>query len=568
MKIFQVVACLFEMKNKILALKYRPQEFKDLIGQEIMVQTIINAIKLNKTPNAYLLTGIRGVGKTTTARLIAKALNCEKNFNPKLNCTSEKFCETCQEIINSNHIDILEMDAASKTGIDDVRELIENSKYSPTSAKYKIFIIDEVHMLSKQAFNGLLKTLEEPPPSLKFILATTEARKIPVTILSRCQRFDLKRVSIENLCKHLKNIALKEKGKITDDAIKLIAKTSEGSVRDSISLLDRALISQSINDGKPIEDQEVREMLGLADKSKVILLFKEILNGKEKDALKYLNELINDGLDAKNFLNDILEVIYLFSRRINLGPIEKDTSISEAEVEMVDQYSKNIDMQDIGLFWQLTIKTIDDLRIVGNENLTLEMYIMQLIHLKNIDEKKELDIGSGVKFTSNETLSGKKNDNNALETNLPNKIKNQLKSTDQIKSDPIKDLTVKNQNNKFKITSFQSLIDKANIEKEIELKYDLERNVKLVSFNTGKINISFNEKLNKNFIKTLTEKLLQWTGERWIITLSKNNEVKSIYEKNIENQNNQIEEFKKNKIASDIKKAFPDAKLIEIEDKE
>ena len=555
------------MTNKILALKYRPQEFKDLIGQEVMAQTITNAIKLGKTPNAYLLTGIRGVGKTTTARLIAKALNCTKNFSIGEKCSASEKCH-CKEIVDSNHMDVLEMDAASKTGIDDVRELIENSKYSPTSAKYKIFIIDEVHMLSKQAFNGLLKTLEEPPPSLKFILATTEARKIPVTILSRCQRFDLKRVSIENLCKHLKNIALKEKGKITDDAIKLIAKTSEGSVRDSISLLDRALISQSINDGKPIEDQEVREMLGLADKSKVILLFKEILNGKEKDALKYLNELINDGLDAKNFLNDILEVIYLFSRRINLGPIEKDTSISEAEVEMVDQYSKNIDMQDIGLFWQLTIKTIDDLRIVGNENLTLEMYIMQLIHLKNIDEKKELDIGSGVKFTSNETLSGKKIDNNALETNLPNKIKNQLKSTDQIKSDPIKNLTEKNQNNKFKITSFQSLIDKANVEKEIELKYDLERNVKLVSFNKGKINISFNEKLNKNFIKTLTEKLLQWTGERWIITLSKNNEVKSIYEKNIENQNNQIEEFKKNKIASDIKKAFPDAKLIEIEDKE
>ena len=555
------------MTNKILALKYRPQEFKDLIGQEVMAQTITNAIKLGKTPNAYLLTGIRGVGKTTTARLIAKALNCTKNFSIGEKCSASENCH-CKEIVDSNHMDVLEMDAASKTGIDDVRELIENSKYSPTSAKYKIFIIDEVHMLSKQAFNGLLKTLEEPPPSLKFILATTEARKIPVTILSRCQRFDLKRVSIENLCKHLKNIALKEKGKITDDAIKLIAKTSEGSVRDSISLLDRALISQSINDGKPIEDQEVREMLGLADKSKVILLFKEILNGKEKDALKYLNELINDGLDAKNFLNDILEVIYLFSRRINLGPIEKDTSISEAEVEMVDQYSKNIDMQDIGLFWQLTIKTIDDLRIVGNENLTLEMYIMQLIHLKNIDEKKELDIGSGVKFTSNETLSGKKIDNNALETNLPNKIKNQLKSTDQIKSDPIKNLTEKNQNNKFKITSFQSLIDKANVEKEIELKYDLERNVKLVSFNKGKINISFNEKLNKNFIKTLTEKLLQWTGERWIITLSKNNEVKSIYEKNIENQNNQIEEFKKNKIASDIKKAFPDAKLIEIEDKE
>ena len=190
-------------KNKILALKYRPQEFKDLIGQEVMTQTITNAIKLGKTPNAYLLTGIRGVGKTTTARLIAKALNCLKNLDKEIKCSSEKFCDSCIEIINSNHMDILEMDAASKTGIDDIRELIENAKYSPTSAKFKIFIIDEVHMLSKQAFNGLLKTLEEPPPRLKFILATTEVRKIPVTILSRCQRFDLKRVNLEKLFLHL-----------------------------------------------------------------------------------------------------------------------------------------------------------------------------------------------------------------------------------------------------------------------------------------------------------------------------------------------------------------------------
>ena len=346
------------MTNKILALKYRPQEFKDLIGQEVMAQTITNAIKLGKTPNAYLLTGIRGIGKTTTARLIAKALNCEKNNDSKIICSGEKFCPTCQEIINSNHIDILEMDAASKTGIDDVRELIENSKYSPTSAKFKIFIIDEVHMLSKQAFNGLLKTLEEPPPSLKFILATTEVRKIPVTILSRCQRFDLKRVSVKQLCFHLKKIAEKENGKISEDAIKLIARTSEGSVRDSISLLDRALISQTADENKIIEDTNVREMLGLADKSKVISLLKEVLSGNDKEALKYLNELINDGLDAKNFLNDILEVLYLFSRRISLGPIEKDMSISESETQMVDEYSKNVDMQDIGLFWQLTIKQL------------------------------------------------------------------------------------------------------------------------------------------------------------------------------------------------------------------
>jgi DNA polymerase-3 subunit gamma/tau len=310
------------INNKILALKYRPQEFKDLIGQEIIAQTIINAIKLGKTPNAYLLTGIRGVGKTTTARLIAKALNCVKKFDEGEKCEVDEYCH-CKEIVNSNHMDILEMDAASKTGIDDIRELIENAKYSPTSAKFKIFIIDEVHMLSKQAFNGLLKTLEEPPSRLKFILATTEVRKIPVTILSRCQRFDLKRVNLEKLFLHLIDIAKKEDGSISDSALKLIARASEGSVRDAISLLDRALVSQSINN-KEIQDQDVRLMLGLADKSKLIFLFKEILLGNQKEAINHLRELIDSGLDAKNFLNDILEILYLFNRRINLGPVEKD----------------------------------------------------------------------------------------------------------------------------------------------------------------------------------------------------------------------------------------------------
>ncbi len=553
------------MTNKILALKYRPQEFKDLIGQEVMSQTITNAIKIGKTPNAYLLTGIRGVGKTTTARLIAKALNCEKNKDSKINCSIVNFCTTCQQIINSNHIDILEMDAASKTGIDDVRELIENSKYSPTNAKFKIFIIDEVHMLSKQAFNGLLKTLEEPPPSLKFILATTEVRKIPVTILSRCQRFDLKRVSIDQLCNHLRNISTKEKGNITDDAIKLIARTSEGSVRDSVSLLDRALISSSINKDNPVKEQDVREMLGLADKSKVISLFKEVLLGNQKEALHILNQLIENGLDAKNFLNDILEVLYLFSRRISLGPIEKDFSISESELHMIDQYSKNIDIEDIGLFWQLTIKTIDDLKIVGNENLALEMFLMQLIHLKSLEKQRDVSTSNDVRINYEDKIQGKKIEEKKSDINLSNRVKNQLKSTNQIQTSPIKNFN-KNENKKIKISSFQDLINQANDEKEIELKYDLERNVKLVSFNKGKIDISFNEKLNKNFIKNLSEKLLSWTGDRWIISLSKNTEAKSVFEKNIENKNVKIEEFKKSKISKEIEKMFPDAKLIDIEE--
>tara|TARA_B110000971_G_scaffold208310_1_gene233340 strand:+ start:53 stop:1735 length:1683 start_codon:yes stop_codon:yes gene_type:complete len=553
------------INNKILALKYRPQEFKELIGQEVMAETITNAIKLGKTPNAYLLTGIRGVGKTTTARLIAKSLNCLKNSDDEVNCSSDNFCESCLEIINSNHMDILEMDAASKTGIDDVRELIENAKYSPTSAKFKIFIIDEVHMLSKQAFNGLLKTLEEPPSRLKFILATTEVRKIPVTILSRCQRFDLKRVNLEKLFLHLKNIAKKENGSISDSALQLIARASEGSVRDAISLLDRALISQSINN-KEIQDQDVRLMLGLADRSKLILLFKEILSGNQKEAVNHLRELINNGLDAKNFLNDILEILYLFNRRINLGPIEKDLMISESELQLIDIYTKNLDSQDLGIFWQLTIKTMDDLRIVGNENLALEMYVMQLIHLKNIDQREEILKES---YENRESILSEKTSlpeiNETDEAQIKSVYKNQLKNTNQIKTNPIKSPKLQSDTLKsLEIKKFEDLIQIVTREKEVELKYDLERNINLVSFAPGKINITFNEKLNKNFIKILTEKLLKWTGERWIISLSKEKGKKTLYEKNLEDKKIKLEREINSDVVKDFFEVFPDAKLLSV----
>jgi len=555
------------INNKILALKYRPQEFKDLVGQEVMAQTITNAIKIGKTPNAYLLTGIRGVGKTTTARLIAKALNCLKNSDKETNCSSEKFCDSCVEIINSNHMDILEMDAASKTGIDDIRELIENAKYSPTSAKFKIFIIDEVHMLSKQAFNGLLKTLEEPPPRLKFILATTEIRKIPVTILSRCQRFDLKRVNLEKLFSHIKAIAKKENGSISDSALQLIARASEGSVRDAISLLDRALVSQSIHN-KEIQDQDVRQMLGLADRSKLILLFKEILSGNQTEAVNHLQEMIDNGLDAKNFLNDILEMLYLFNRRINLGPIEKDLMISEPEIKLINEYSKNLDSQDIGLFWQLTIKTMDDLRIVGNENLTIEMYVMQLIHLKNIDQKQEVLSESYSNRDYLETTKVSKPINNEQDDKkIKGVYKNQLKSTDQIKTNIVKRPELVSDSSKIiMIKNFEDLIQVVTKEKEVELKYDLERNVKLVSFVPGKIDITFNEKLNKNFIKFLTEKLLKWTGKRWIISLSKQQGEETFYEKNISNKKEKLAKEVNSQVVKDFISAFPDAKLVDIKE--
>jgi len=550
-------------KSEILALKYRPHLFKDLIGQEVIAETISNAIRINKTPNAYLLTGIRGVGKTTTARLIAKALNCSKNIKEGKMCNEKDSCH-CREIENSNHIDVLEMDAASKTGIDDVRELIESAKYNPTSAKYKIFIIDEVHMLSKQAFNGLLKTLEEPPEKLKFILATTEARKIPITILSRCQRFDLKRVSLSKISEHLKKISTIEKGKISDTAIKLLARASEGSVRDGISLLDRALVFQSLNPDKIIEDKDVRRMLGLADRTKLIYLLKFVFEGDEKKAIQSLRELVEDGLDAKNFLNDILELIYLFSRRINLGPIEKDLFISEGELELIDKASEDLNIEDLGLFWQLTLKTIEDLKVISSENVALEMYLIQLIHIKNI-ENQEAEINFSESKPASSFTKKKQIDENNKDLNPTNPVKNQLKNMEQIKT-----LTKKNLENEIKedkkiqVRSFSDLISLTEKNKESELKYDLERNVKLVSFESGKITINFNENLNKNFIKNLSRRLYEWTGKRWIITLSKEEGSKTLHQKKIDEKEKNLSNEKQTEVFKEMTAMFSDAELIDV----
>ena len=558
--------CLpLNMKNyQILALKYRPQDFKDLIGQEVLSKTITNAIKIGKTPNAYLLTGIRGVGKTTTARLIAKALNCENNASQKKNCEPKNLCTSCNEITNSSHIDVLEMDAASKTGIDDVRDLIENSKYSPTNAAFKIFIIDEAHMLSKQAFNGLLKTLEEPPPSLKFILATTEVKKIPITILSRCQRFDLKRVNIDEIYKHLETISKKENGNISSNALRIIAQVSEGSVRDGISLLDRAITYQNVNSKKEIGAQDIRNMLGLADKSKIINLLKEILKGNSINATNILKELFVVGIEAKHFLNDILEILSLMNRKISLGSIENDKILPEEEINLINQMSEGINVEDIGLFWQYTIKTIDDLRIVNDEEITLEMYVLQLLHLKGINSSLLSQSTESIDNANHSKKNFIKEDENFKESSQ--KIKSQLKNTNQIKNLVKEQPKLNNEKSaKLKIKNFEDIVNLANQENEIELKYDLERNVKLVSFSEGKIDISFNEKLNKNFIKILSEKLFSWTGDRWIISLNKKVGEKTIFEKKTETKNNQINEAKKNEKIKSVLETFEDAALINVQ---
>ena len=562
---------------KVLALKYRPKNFKELIGQDIMVETITNSIKLNKLPNAYLLTGIRGIGKTTTARLIAKGINCNKNFIQDEKCTSGEFCH-CEEIANSKHLDVLEMDAASKTGIDDVRELIESSRYNPTSAKYKIIILDEVHMLSKQAFNGLLKTLEEPPPHLKFIFATTEVKKVPVTIVSRCQRFDLHRVSIRDLLTNLKKILKIENGKISDGALILIAKASEGSVRDSLSLLDRALVSQNIEE-KEIEESFVRKMLGIADKSKILILLQFIFQGDQKKSIAQLKEMTNEGIEPTNFLNDLLEIIYFIQQKKSIGSFDSDLSISESEQEIIGKILNDINMPTLIVFWQLILKTLDELSIVSSPILSLEMLVVRLVHLKEIPSYEnvlELLKKSNLNQTelNNNSTTIDLNINKKKFTSGENEIvkttKEQIKNISQTKAalSSLNQETLAKDVNTVKVLSFEDLIYLSTIKKEIQLKYDLKNNVNLIKFSEGKIDISFNENLDKNFVRNLSEKLLEWTGNRWVITLAKKTGQKTFSELQNIKKKELLDKEKKGEIYNKFKNIFSDVELLEVEKKD
>ena len=564
------------MKNndhKILALKYRPKNFKELIGQDIMVQTITNSIKINKLPNAYLLTGIRGVGKTTTARLIAKAINCKKNFIEGEKCNSEEQCH-CEEIGQSKHLDVLEMDAASRTGIDDVRELIESSKYNPTNSKYKIFIIDEVHMLSKQAFNGLLKTLEDPPPHLKFIFATTEVKKIPVTIISRCQRFDLHRVSINILFNNLKKITKIEGGKITDPALKLIAKASEGSVRDSLSLLDRALISQHVIKTE-IDESFVRKMLGIADRSKILELLGFVFQGNQKKLIQQLREMINEGIDPKNFLNDLLEIIYFIIQKKNIGDFDSDLSPSESELGTIDLISKEINVSTLIIFWQFILKGLEELSIVTNQILSLEMLFIRLIHLKDMPSydsildslnKNNFNLGQE-NLTSSDKTTVNLNKKNEINIISKDQIKNTSQTRPELTPPNPKDAVNKEQS-LTKISSLEDLIKLSSDKREVELKYDLEKNVNLIKFSDRKIDIAFNENLGKNFVRKLSEKLLEWTGNRWVITLTKGIGQKTFSELQSIKKNQLLEEEKKGEVYKKFKNIFQDGELVDILKKE
>ena len=538
--------------SKVLALKYRPQSFDDLIGQEVVVETITNSIKANKVPNAYLFTGIRGIGKTTTARIVAKALNCSNGIE---NLCKENLCENCEAITNSSHIDVLEMDAASKTGVDDVRDLIEFSRYGPTSAKYKIFIIDEVHMLSKQAFNALLKTLEEPPEYLKFIFATTEIKKIPITVVSRCQRFDLSRIKSSELFEFIKKIKDKENGKASDDALKLIIKISEGSVRDALSLLDRALLS--LDDNTELDLHAAQKIFGYFDKSQLIDLFQLILNGEENKVINIYRKIYDQGVEPKVFINDFLELLYYFKNINSLTLESANFSLNDEEFTRIKDISNQVDTEVLILFWQFAISSLEELDIVSNQHLSIEMFLIRLMHLSSIKSKKTPDFN--MDESSESTVVPKKTDIENV-TQAIDQIKNiaqEKKNKPEIETE-IKAI------DKSLINSFNDLLDACLEKKEIKLKYELEKNVNLVKFERNRIEISFNDNLDKDFVKDLSAKLFEWTSERWIITFSKSKGEMSVKEKQKNKREELINEVKNSEIYKALIEKFPDAELTDV----
>ena len=558
--------------HKVLALKYRPKNFNELIGQDIAVETIKNSILSKNLPNAYLLSGIRGVGKTTTARLIAKAINCKKNFIQGEKCNPGEYC-SCKEINEFKNLDVIEIDGAQHTGVDSTKELIASCMYAPTTVKYKVIIADEFQMLSKSSFAALLKTLEEPPPHLKFVFCTTEVKKIPITIISRCQRFDLHRVSIKDLLENLNKISKIENGKISEGALILIAKAAEGSVRDSLSLLDRALVSQDIEE-KEIDETYIRKMLGLADKSKLLRLLNFIFQGNQKESLESLRELINEGVEPSNFLNDLLEIIYFIQQKKNIGNLDSDLSISESEQEAVNLMSNNVSTSTLIVFWQLILKVLEELSIVSSPILSLEMLVVRLVHLEGMPSYEDVleslkkNNSSPAEVNSNVTID-RENDKKIFsnETDeIANISKDQIKNTTQTK--PIlSSLNPKNLPKDIivgKISSFEELILLSARKKEIQLKYDLENNVNLIKFSEGKIDISFNENLDKNFVRNLSKKLLEWTGTRWVITLTKKIGKKTFSELQSIKKKELLDQEKKGEIYKKFKNIFSDGELLEV----
>jgi DNA polymerase-3 subunit gamma/tau len=574
---------------RVLARKYRPSTFDDLIGQEAMVRTVSNAFETGRIPQAWILTGVRGVGKTTTARILARALNYElpDGSVPGPRIKMPELGVHCRAIMESRHLDVLEMDAASHNSVDDVRQINDAVRYAPVSARYKVYILDEVHMLSGAAFNALLKTLEEPPPHAKFVFATTEIRKVPVTVLSRCQRFDLRRVDASVLVQHLEGIGSQEGIAIEPAALSLIARASEGSVRDALSLLDQAIAHSGAQSGAglnnnsagPVRAEDVRRMLGLADRSRTVDLFESLMKGDVAAALNELRDQYDSGADPSVVLNELAEFTHFVTRVKIVPSVADDVSLSEAERGRGREFAAKLSMRVLSRTWQMLLKGLAEVQNASRPVAAAEMVLVRIAYVADLPTPDEVirslsDGGSvparvapsngsqaGPSATAGPSPSAaprfdaqRGGGGNAMRAPQPaTQTEPQASVTPVAAGEPT-----------LSVGSFPELIALAADKRDIAVKMALERDVRLVRYEEGRLEISLEPSAQRALVNDLSRKLSLWTGKRWMVIVSAEAGAPTVHSQSNIRKAAFEQEVTADPLVQAVLMRFPGAKIVEV----
>jgi DNA polymerase-3 subunit gamma/tau len=538
---------------RVLARKYRPRNFADLIGQEAMVRTLTNAVAAGRIAQAYMLTGVRGIGKTTTARLIARALNYPGGPSIEM----PELTPQCEAILESRHMDVIEMDAASNTGVDNMREIIDSVRYAPVSLRYKIYIIDEVHMLSKSAFNALLKTLEEPPPHIKFIFATTEIRKVPVTILSRCQRFDLKRLDAALLMQHYARIAALENVTIDEESLRMIARASEGSVRDGLSLLDQAI---AYGEGK-VKAADVAGMMGLIDRSRIIDLFDAVMTGDTAKAIREIEAQHEGGGDPETILGDLADFVHWVTRlKVVKDSALTDPSRTEAEKLRGADYAARLGMAHLTRAWQMLLKGISEVSYAAQPLLAAEMVLIRLAHAADLPSGDDL-----LKLAKQNPPAER-----SSPIAMAQPAKRELPVAESVGSLALKPEAAPPQTptETRVFANFADIIALVVEKRDVKLKGDLERFVRPIRVAPGQIELAMEQGASPGLPGELSRKLEAWTGRRWMVLVAKEGGDKPLALQKKDARESAFREAREEPAVQAILKRFPGSTVTDVRDPE